>query len=118
MAGVRPRRGRDLKGRSLSFAEREDIAVSRAAGASVRVIAAQLDRSGAPCRCPSGSVTPVEDAGTSHRANLIADPALDLRDTSERQEQVNSWLLQAGLDAGLLGMERLLGEYQASREPS
>lgn len=43
--GVRPRRGRDLKGRSLSFAEREDIAVSRAAGASVRAIASQLDRS-------------------------------------------------------------------------
>lgn len=36
---------RDLKGRSLSFAEWEDIAVSRAAGASVRAIAAQLDRS-------------------------------------------------------------------------
>jgi hypothetical protein len=28
--GVRPRRGRDLKGRCLSFAEREEIALARA----------------------------------------------------------------------------------------
>ncbi len=43
--GVRPRRGRDLKGRCLSFAEREEIAVGRAAGESLRVIAARLGRS-------------------------------------------------------------------------
>ena len=43
--GVRPRRGRDLKGRCLSFAEREQIAMSHAAGVSVRAIAAQLGRS-------------------------------------------------------------------------
>ena len=30
--GVRPRRGRGLEGRYLSFAEREEIAVGRAAG--------------------------------------------------------------------------------------
>ncbi len=30
--GVRPRRGRDLKGRCLSFAQREEIAVMRARG--------------------------------------------------------------------------------------
>ncbi|MHB1511387.1 MAG: helix-turn-helix domain-containing protein, partial [Acidimicrobiales bacterium] len=34
--GVRPRRGRDLKGRCLSFAEREEIALGHAAGESVR----------------------------------------------------------------------------------
>ena len=43
--GVRPRRGRDLKGRCLSFTEREEIAVGRAAGQSLRVIAARLGRS-------------------------------------------------------------------------
>ncbi len=43
--GVRPRRGRDLKGRCLFFAERERIALARAAGTSVRSIAAQLGRS-------------------------------------------------------------------------
>ena len=37
--GVRPRRGRDLKGRCLSFAEREEIALARARGESMRAIA-------------------------------------------------------------------------------
>jgi hypothetical protein len=37
--GVRPRRGRDLHGRYLSFSEREEIALGRAAGESVRLIA-------------------------------------------------------------------------------
>jgi len=43
--GVRPRRGRDLKGRCLSFAEREEIAVGRAGEESMRSIAARLRRS-------------------------------------------------------------------------
>ena len=43
--GVRPRRGRDLQGRYLSFAEREEIALGRAAGESMRTIAARLGRS-------------------------------------------------------------------------
>jgi len=43
--GVRLGRGRDLKGWCLSFAEREQIAMSWAVGVSVRAVAAQLDRS-------------------------------------------------------------------------
>jgi len=43
--GVRPRRGRGLKGRCLSFAEREEIALGRAGGESIRAIAARLGRS-------------------------------------------------------------------------
>ena len=43
--GVRPRRGKDLQGRYLSFAEREEIALARAAGASIRSIATRLGRS-------------------------------------------------------------------------
>jgi IS30 family transposase len=43
--GVRPRRGRDLKGRCLSFAEREEIALGRAADESLRSIATRLRRS-------------------------------------------------------------------------
>jgi hypothetical protein len=43
--GVRPRRGRDLKGRCLTFSEREEIAVARAGGESMRWIARRLGRS-------------------------------------------------------------------------
>jgi IS30 family transposase len=42
---VRPRRGRDLKGRCLSFAEREEIALGRAGGEKILVIATRLGRS-------------------------------------------------------------------------
>jgi IS30 family transposase len=34
--GVRPRRGRDLRGRCLSFAEREEVALARARGETMR----------------------------------------------------------------------------------
>jgi IS30 family transposase len=43
--GVRPRRGRDLKGRCLTFAEREEIALARARGETIRGIAQCLGRS-------------------------------------------------------------------------
>jgi IS30 family transposase len=43
--GIRPRRGRDLKGRCLTFAEREEIALGRAGGESMRTIAGRLGRS-------------------------------------------------------------------------
>ena len=42
--GIRPRRGRNLKGRCLSFRDREEIAVARAAGESMRSIAARMGR--------------------------------------------------------------------------
>ena len=43
--GVRPRRGRDLKGRCLTLAEREEIALGRARRDSIRTIAAGIGRS-------------------------------------------------------------------------
>ena len=42
--GVRPRRGRGLKGRCLTLAQREEIALGRARGESVRSIAAAIRR--------------------------------------------------------------------------
>src|SRR4029450_11054166 len=46
--GVRPRRGRNLKGRCLTFAEREEIALARARGETIRVIAPRPTRSPPP----------------------------------------------------------------------
>src|SRR5699024_10466943 len=43
--GIRPRRGRDLQGRYLSFAEREEIALARARGETIRAIVKRVDRS-------------------------------------------------------------------------
>jgi IS30 family transposase len=43
--GIRPRRGRNLTGRCLTFTEREEIALGHAAGDSVRRIARRLRRS-------------------------------------------------------------------------
>ena len=43
--GVRPRRGRNLKGRCLSFAEREEIALAHACGEKQCAIARRLGRS-------------------------------------------------------------------------
>src|SRR5664280_3430095 len=45
VGGVRPRRGRGLQGRFLSFAEREEIVLGRAGGESIRSIAGRLGRS-------------------------------------------------------------------------
>lgn len=42
--GIRPRRGRALTGRSLTFREREEIAVMRAQGLSVREMSRRLGR--------------------------------------------------------------------------
>src|SRR5215213_10029135 len=42
--GVRPRRRRNLKGRCLTFGEREEIALARARGESLRTIAQRLGR--------------------------------------------------------------------------
>ena len=43
--GVRPRRGRHLKGRCLTFGEREELALARARGETMRAIARRLGRS-------------------------------------------------------------------------
>jgi IS30 family transposase len=89
--GVRPRRGRDLKGRCLSFAEREEIALGRAGGESMRSIAARLGRSpstisrelarncpegGGRYRASSAHALAYERASRPKPAKLVTNPAL------------------------------------------
>ncbi|MFF5113648.1 hypothetical protein [Streptosporangium sp. NPDC000509] len=50
----------------------------------------------------------IAEAGSSHGGHVLADPDLDLADPVARNEQVHAWLVQIALDAGLLGMEKLL----------
>lgn len=50
----------------------------------------------------------IPDAGSSHGTHLLADPAHDLADGADRQQQVRTWLRQTALGAGLLGMEQVL----------
>ena len=49
--GIRPRRGRNLAGRYLSLSEREEIALARARGESLRDIASRLGRSASTVSC-------------------------------------------------------------------
>ncbi|RPE28028.1 AlbA family DNA-binding domain-containing protein [Kitasatospora cineracea] len=56
----------------------------------------------------------IPDSGGSHGGTFRANPALDLRVAQERQEQVDDWLRQLGLDAGLAGMEALVQRYRTS----
>jgi hypothetical protein len=53
----------------------------------------------------------IPGAGPSHGANLVTNPTLDLTEPGERQTQLDDWLQQIGLDAGLSGMEGLLTAY-------
>jgi transposase, IS30 family len=65
--GVRPRRGRNLKGRCLTFAEREEIALGLAADESLRSIAARLGRSASTI---SREVARHSDAKGRYRATV------------------------------------------------
>lgn len=60
----------------------------------------------------------IPDAGASSGGIFRANPALDLCVAAERQEQVDDWLRQLGLDAGLSGMEALLERYRATSTPA
>ncbi|MBD0743182.1 hypothetical protein BG418_16550 [Streptomyces sp. CBMA152] len=62
---------------------------------------------------PGGQLKQIPQAGPSFGGTFRANPALDLRVTAERQEQVDDWVRQLGLDAGLTGMEALVELYRA-----
>jgi transposase, IS30 family len=65
--GIRPRRGRDLKGRCLTFSEREEIALGRARGESLRVIARRLGRATSTV---SRELSRNRDRGGEYRATV------------------------------------------------
>ncbi|MEU9943143.1 ATP-binding protein [Streptomyces lavendulae] len=67
---------------------------------------------------PSAGLKEIPGAGTSLGGIFRANPVLDLRIAAERQEQVDDWLRQLGLDAGLSGMEALVERYRATTTPS
>jgi IS30 family transposase len=88
--GVRPRRGRNLQGRYLSFGEREEVALGRARGESMRAIASRLgrrpstisreiarnaDRDGV-YRATSAHARAYERASRPKPAKLVTNPAL------------------------------------------
>ncbi|MFF8505814.1 helix-turn-helix domain-containing protein [Streptomyces anulatus] len=60
----------------------------------------------------------IPDAGASFGGTFRANPALDLRVAAEREEQVDDWIRQLGLDAGLTGMEALVGRYRTQSTPT
>ena len=88
--GVRPRRGRNLKGRCLTFAQREEIAVLRAQGQSLRRIGEAIGRSastvsrelrrntkpGTAYRATSAHVLAYERASRPKPAKLHTNPVL------------------------------------------
>lgn len=55
-------------------------------------------------------MTPIPGAGTSYGADVVANPALEPHESAQRYEQVDDWLEQIALDAGLSGMQRLLAQ--------
>lgn len=91
--GVRPRRGRNLAGRYLWFAEREEIAMGRAGGQSLRMLALRLGRSPSTIsrelarntdrlgryRASSAHARAYERAARPKPAKLVTNPALRAR---------------------------------------
>lgn len=68
-SGIRPRRGRGLKGRCLTFSEREEIALGSARGESLRCIARRLGRSPSTVSA-SFRATPIVAVSTGRRSRM------------------------------------------------
>ncbi|MFI9060177.1 ATP-binding protein (plasmid) [Streptomyces anulatus] len=62
----------------------------------------------------SGGLQEIPDAGASAGGIFRSNPALNLRSDTDRQEQVDDWLRQLGLDAGLTGMESVVEGHRAA----
>jgi hypothetical protein len=51
---------------------------------------------------------PIDGTSSSFGGNLHAQPVLDLSDAADRHRQVDDWLVELALDAGVTGMETVL----------
>jgi hypothetical protein len=74
--GVRPRRGRNLGGRGLTFAEREEIALARARGESMPSRAPRAAPWVVPSLPPASSTPAVTPASHGHCATPRPPPSL------------------------------------------
>jgi IS30 family transposase len=96
--GVRPRRGRDLQGRYLSFAEREEIAVGRAAGETVRGIATRLGRSASTV---SRELRRNGDTQVGYRASIAHARAYERASRPKPAKLVTNVVLRARVEQDL-----------------
>jgi IS30 family transposase len=108
--GVRPRRGRNLKGRCLSFTEREEIALSRAGGESMTSIGARLGRS--PSTISRELSRNTDDKGR-YRATSAHALAWDRACRPKRAKLVDNLVLRALVEQDLA--KRYLPEQIAGR---
>lgn len=96
--GVRPRRGRDLKGRCLSFAEREEIAVRHAAGESLRQIAVAIGRAPSTvCR----ELKRNRDQGGQYRAGTAHAAAYDRASRPKPAKLATNTVLRVRVESNL-----------------
>jgi hypothetical protein len=63
-------------------------------------------------------LAPIDEAGHSQGAHLVANPTYDLSTPAERDRQIDDWMQHIALDAGLRGMETLLTELHDWRNAS
>src|SRR5690625_426836 len=96
--GVRPRRGRGLKGRCLSFAEREEIALRRAQRHGVRQIAAALGRSPATV---SRELRRNADRNGGYRASTAHASAYERASRPKEAKLATNQQLRARVEADL-----------------
>src|SRR5918994_764726 len=111
--GVRPRRGRDLKGRCLSFAEREEIALGLVANESMRSIATRLGRSASTV---SREVAGNRDARGRYRATVAHARAYERASRPKSAKLATNVVLRARVEQDLekkYSPEQIAGRLRA-----
>lgn len=118
--GVRPRRGRNLKGRCLTFADREEIAVLRAQGKSLRQIGAAVGR---PASTISRELRRNNPATGPYRASKAHALAYQRASRPKPAKLHTNQVLRAKVEADLAKKYspeqiagRLLGDYPDDEE--